>query len=87
MIGAIESLRFFEIKTTASPPKSAGSIISNAGTSTGDSSTGVKGTMQITPTSMMRVVTMLDTANRFNELVLATVIVDQSWHWALEDST
>jgi uncharacterized membrane protein len=25
--------------------------------------------------------------NRFNELVLATVIVDQSWHWALEDST
>ena len=68
MMGAIESLRFFEMKTTASPPKSAGRIISNAGTSTGDSSTGVSGTMHITPTMMIRVVTMLETAMAMVEM-------------------
>ena len=68
IIGAIESFRFFEINTTASPPKSAGRIISNAGTRTGDSSTGVRGTMQITPIIIMSVVTMLETAIEIVEM-------------------
>ena len=50
------------MKTTASPPKSAGNIRSNAGSKTGDSSIGVSGTISITPKIIIIVVTILETA-------------------------
>ena len=61
-MGAIASLRFLDTNTTPSPPKSAGSIISNAGLRTGESRMGERGAMQSIPIIIMIVVTMLETA-------------------------
>ena len=57
-----------EINTTPRPPKSAGSICAKAGASAGELSTGVSGVMRITPTMMISVVTMLDTAMAMVEM-------------------
>ena len=54
--------QFRETNTTPSPPNRAGRICANAGSSTGDSSTGDSGTIRITPRIIISVVTMLDTA-------------------------
>ena len=75
IMGAIESFKFLEINTTARPPKSAGNIILNAGSKTGDSSIGVKGTMHITPIMMIMVVTILETAMEIVEITSPSSLV------------
>ena len=60
--GAMAIFQFRETNTTPNPPKSAGRIYSKAGARTGDSRTGVRGTISRTPRIIMKVVTMLETA-------------------------
>ena len=62
MMGATAIFQFFEMNTTPNPPNRAGRIWAKAGSSTGESSTGVSGVISSTPRMMMSVVTMLDTA-------------------------
>ena len=66
--GATAIFQFLDTTATPRPPKSAGRICSKAGCSTGADSTGVRGTIRITPTMMIRVVTMLEVAMAMVEM-------------------
>ena len=67
-IGATEIFQFLLTKATPRPPKRAGRIWAKAGCSAGAFRMGVRGTMQMTPTMMIRVVTMLETAMAMVEI-------------------
>ena len=58
-----------DTNTTARPPNSAGKIWVNAGSSTGLDSSGVSGMISTTPSRMISVVTMLDTAMAMVEMI------------------
>ena len=66
--GATAIFQFLETKATPRPPKRAGSIWANAGSSTGDSKMGVSGTIKITPNTIIMVVTMLEVAMAMVEI-------------------
>ena len=67
--GATAIFQFLLTKATPRPPKRAGSIWAKAGSSTGASRMGVRGTMQMTPMRIITVVTMLDTAMAMVEMI------------------
>ena len=66
--GATAIFQFRLTKATPKPPNKAGSIWAKAGSSTGASSTGVRGTMRITPMMIMTVVTMEEVAMAMVEM-------------------
>ena len=74
--GAMDRRTFLEINTTARPPNNAGSSCENAGAKTGEDSSGVSGTMSTTPTIIISVVTMLDTAMAMVEMISPSSLLD-----------
>ena len=56
--GAIDIFQFLLTYTTASPPNSAGRILSKAGFNVGEFRIGVRGTRSATPTAIITVVTI-----------------------------
>ena len=66
--GAIEIFQFLLTYTTASPPNSAGNILSKAGLRVGEFRIGVSGTSRATPTAMITVVTIEDVATAIVEI-------------------
>ncbi len=60
--GATAIFQFFEMSATPRAPKSAGSIWSKAGVRTGFERIGLSGTMRITPSAIITVVTKEETA-------------------------
>ena len=67
--GAMAIFQFFEMYTTPSPPKSAGRIWSKAGASTGELRIGVSGVISSTPSTIMSVVMILETAMAMVETI------------------
>ena len=69
IIGTIAIFQFFDIYTTPSAPNNAGKILSNAGSSTLFWRMGVSGTISATPSAMISIVTMLETAVEMVEII------------------
>ena len=76
--GAIASFQFLEIRATPSAPKSAGSIWSKAGLSTGLSSTGLRGTMRSTPMAIIIIVTIEETAIAMVEMISPSSLLEST---------